>query len=435
MEKMKKIKSLFWIMVVAAACYAGYRFFGPDEVVYVYRTQPVTRGSITSSVNAAGKVNAVEMVDVGTQVSGTIKELHADYNSPVRKGQLLALLDPDVLQSRVEESKAGLAVARASAAKAQAEVTRAQRDNARNKDLWERKLIARIEMENAETQLLVARAALAETNSRVLQAQESLRQAETNLQYTKIISPVDGVVISRQVDVGQTVAASLQTPTLFAIAKDLTQMQVEANIDEVDIGRVREGQRAVCRFDSWPGDSFEAVVSQKRLNPETISNVVTYVVVLRVNNDENKLMPGMTANVSIETERRDDVLKIPAAALRFTPPADAIAELGQTRGGNANANRPTAAGLIPIPQRRFGQGGGSNGDRDDARTVWLTEGGRLVGSLLIDEMGISDRTWIELRGDALSQITEGQELAVAFTRETAKTAGAGTGAAAAGGRR
>jgi HlyD family secretion protein len=417
-----KIKSLFWIAALAAAGFAGYRYFAPAEAVYVYRTQPVTRGAITSTVNATGRVNAVEMVDVGTQVSGTIKEIYVDFNSPVKKGQLLALLDPDVLQSKVEETKAGLAVARASAAKAQAEVARAQRDNARNKELWERKLIARVEMENTDTQLYVARAALAEANSRVLQAQESLRQAETNLKYTKIVSPIDGIVISRQVDVGQTVAASLQTPTLFAIAKDLTQMQVEANIDEADIGRIKEGQRAVCRFDSWPGDSFEAVVAQKRLNPETISNVVTYVVILKVANDEDKLMPGMTANVSVETDRRDDVLKIPAAALRFTPPPDAMVRSGQAeQTGSTGAGR--SAGLIPIPQRRSRQSG--VGEREDARTVWLVEDGQLAGSVVVNETGVSDRTWIELRGDALSQIREGQDLAVAFTKETAGAAVAG----------
>jgi HlyD family secretion protein len=194
------------------------------------------------------------------------------------------------------------------------------------------------------------------------------------------------------VDVGQTVAASLQAPTLFSIARDLTQMQVEASIDEADIGRIREGQNAVCRFDAWPGESFEAIVSQKRLNPEIVSNVVTYVVILNVDNDENKLMPGMTANLSIETDRRDDVLKLPAAALRFNPPADVIGD-GENRG--------------------------------DARTVWLVEDGRLTGSLAVNETGVSDRSWIELRGDALSQIREGQELAVGFTLETKGMASAG----------
>ncbi|MDR2523871.1 MAG: efflux RND transporter periplasmic adaptor subunit [Synergistaceae bacterium] len=421
----KAVKFLLLALVLSGGGYGALRFFSPAETRYVYKTQSVTRGAITSSISATGKVNAMEMVEVGTQVSGTIKEMHADFNSPVTKGQLLAVLDPDVLTSRVEESKASLAVAQAGAAKARAEVDNAQRAAKRSRELWERKLIARRELDTAETQLTVARASLTEANSRVIQAKESLRQAETNLGYTKIFSPIDGVVISRQVDVGQTVAASLQAPTLFSIAKDLTQMQVEANIDEADIGRIKEGQKAVCKFDSWPEDAFEAVVFQKRLNPETISNVVTYVVILKVNNEENKLMPGMTANVSVVTERRDDVLKVPAAALRFAPPAEAVAALGEVRTERAEVVQ--GRGLLPIPQR----GSRSSRNRDSAaappptQTVWLVEDEQLVGSLAV-ETGVSDRTWVELRGDALSFIREGQKLAVAFTKETAGSASAGT---------
>jgi HlyD family secretion protein len=420
---MKKIaKFLFLAIALCGIGYAALRYFSPAEARYIYKTQPVTRGAITASISATGKVNAVEMVEVGTQVSGTIKEIYVDYNSSVKKGQLLALLDPDVLMSKVGENKANLAVAQSGVVKAKAEVTNAQRNSTRSRELWERKLIARSDMDNAETQLLVARAALAEANSRVLQAQESLKQAETNLKYTKIVSPIDGVVVSRQVDVGQTVAASLQTPTLFAIAKDLTRMQVEANIDEADIGRIEEGQRAVCKFDSWQGESFEAVVSQKRLNPEIVSNVVTYVVILKIDNEKNKLMPGMTANVSVVTEQLDGVLKIPAAALRFTPPADAIAALNAASGNGQDkrGGQSGGSGLIPIPQR------GDRGGKAAAQTVWLVENGRLDGSVAIDETGVSDRTWVELRGDALQRIREGQELAVAFSTETAGAASAGT---------
>jgi HlyD family secretion protein len=413
-EMRKKTKILFSMLIFAAAVYAGVQFFGPAEATYVYKTQSVTRGTITSSISATGKVNAVEMVEVGTQVSGTIKEIYVDYNSPVEKGQLLALLDPDVLLSKIEENKASLAVAQAGVAKAKAEVINAQRSHARNRQLWERKLIAKSDAESAETQLMVARAGLAEANSRVLQAQESLKQAETNLKYTKITSPIDGVVVSRQVDVGQTVAASLQTPTLFSIAKDLTRMQVEANIDEADIGRIREGQKAVCRFDSWPQDSFEAVVTQKRLSPETVSNVVTYVVILKIDNEEGKLMPGMTANISVTTEQRDDVLRIPAAALRFTPPADAVT-------GSAKRPEERTAGLFPMPPRRPGGDSGRNAEQ----VVWLVKDGRLAGSVVVDETGVSDRTWVELRGEALSSIREGQELAVAFVLEKSGSAAAG----------
>jgi HlyD family secretion protein len=421
---MKKILKFLIIVIVIAVAGWGYTRFKPSGPVYVYRTQPVTRGSITSSISATGAVNAVEMVEVGTQVSGTIQELHADFNSRVRKGQLLAVLDPDVLASRVEEGKASLALAQAGVAKAKAEMEDATRNYNRNNELWERKLIARSDLESAQTSLALARASVTEANSRVIQAKETLRQAETNLQYTKIVSPIDGVVISRKVDVGQTVAASLQTPTLFSIARDLTQMQVEANIDEADIGRIKEGQKAICKFDSWPDETFEAVVAQKRLSPETVSNVVTYVVILKIENLEEKLMPGMTANISVITEQRDDILKIPSAALRFTPPADAIearAKKQEKEGTSAQG------GLFNMP-RMPGRGGRSSSSGGGTeQTVWLVNDGELMGSIAIDygDVGVSDRTWVEIRGEALRDLSEGQELAIAFTKET--------GAAAAGG--
>jgi HlyD family secretion protein len=411
------VKFLIFILVLAGAGYAAYQYFRPERTNYVYRTQSVVRGSITSAISATGKVNAVEMVEVGTQVSGTIKEIYADFNSPVKKGQLLAMLDPDVLASRVGESQASLAMVQAGVAKAKAEADNSSRTYERNKELWERKLIARSELDSAQTQLTLARASLAEANSRVVQARESLKQAQTNLQYAKIVSPIDGVVISRQVDVGQTVAASLQTPTLFSIAKDLTQMQVEANIDEADIGRIVEGQKATCKFDAWPQDSFEAIVSQKRLSPETVSNVVTYVVILKVENRDKKLMPGMTANISVVTEQRDDVIKIPAAALRFTPPADAIADSSKQKEEPAGEG-----GLFMMPRRR----GPANEGRRGEQSVWLVENGNLAGKITIDETGVSDRTWVELKGAALEDIHEGQELAVAVTKEAEGAAAAGT---------
>ncbi|MDR1580732.1 MAG: efflux RND transporter periplasmic adaptor subunit, partial [Synergistaceae bacterium] len=288
----------------------------------------------------------------------------------------------------------------------------------RNKELWDRKLIARSELESAEMSLTLAKASLVEANARVTQANESLRQATTNLGYTKIVSPIDGVVISRAVDVGQTVAASLQTPTLFSIARDLTRMRVEANIDEADIGRISEGQRATCKFDSWPDEMFEATVAQKRLSPQTVSNVVTYVVILDIENRDKKLMPGMTANISVITEQRDDVLRIPAAALRFTPPADAMpAAKRQDEGESAQG------GLLMMPMRRPGAAGGG---KSASQTVWLVDGGALKGSIDIDETGVSDRTWVEVRGTALEQLREGQELAVAFSTESEGAAAAGT---------
>lgn len=412
----------FFVLValIAAGAYAGYHFFlKPAEAKYIYRTQAVTRGSITSTISATGKVNAVEMVDVGTQVSGTIKEIYVDYNSPVKKGQLIAILDPDVLLSKVAEARASLSVAQAGVAKANADLTDAKRNDARNKELWNRKLIARSEMESTETSLAVSRAALVEANARVAQANETLKQAQTNLGYATIHSPIDGVVVDKAVEAGQTVAASMQTPTLFSIARDLTQMQIEANIDEADIGRIQEGQRAICKFDSWADESFDAVVTQKRLNPETVSNVVTYVVILKIDNAEKKLMPGMTANLSIITEQRDDILKIPAAALRFSPPAEVAAALN---GETPQKNNTSSGGLMAMPPRR------SNSAQSGAagQTVWLVRDGELTGSIAVLETGANDRTWVEVRGEALGELQEGDQLAVAFTKGTAGTANAGT---------
>jgi len=414
---MKKIlKYLVILIAIGGAGFWGFQRLKPAKPVYVYRTQVIERGSITSSISATGTVNAVEMVEVGTQVSGTIKELHADFNKQVKQGQLLAVLDPEVLASRVEECKASLAVANSGVSRSNAELENATRNFERSKELWDRKLIARSELDSATTSLTLAKAALAEANSRVIQARETLRQAEANLKHTRIVSPIDGVVISRQVDVGQTVAASLQAPTLFSIARDLTKMQVEARVDEADIGRIQEGQRAICRFDSWPDDRFEAVVSQKRLSPETVSNVVTYVVILKIDNPDRKLMPGMTANVSVITGQSDDVIKVSAAALRFTPPPDAIAADEKREAG---AGGQQQGGLFVMPQRRRGNSGGGL-----EQTVWLVENGELKGSVTIDEVGVSDRTWVEIKGSALEELSEGMEVAVAFTKESEGSAAA-----------
>jgi HlyD family secretion protein len=411
---MKTLKKFFYFLVVAGVLGGGvwYQFFRTTPSHYVYRTQPVTRGTVTATISATGKVGAVEMVEVGTQVSGTIQEIYVDYNSQVKKGQLIALIDPDVLLSKLDESKASLALAQAGVTRAKASVTDAQRAYTRSKELWERKLIAKSELDTAETTLLLAKATLSESNAKVVQAQASLKQAESSLSYTKIVSPVDGVVISRQVDVGQTVAASLQTPTLFSIAKDLTQMQIEASIDEADIGRVEEGQKAVCNFDAWPKLTFEGTVTQVRLNPEIVSNVVTYTVILKVGNADMKLKPGMTANISIVTEQRENVLRIAAAALRFSPPSDAITAPASERQAVSSP-----LGLPQMPRR-----GRSSGGNLDEQVVWIVEDGRLVGSVPVGEQGVSDRSWVEISD---TQLEEGQELAVSYSKEEAGAALAG----------
>ena len=415
---MKVFKMLSFGAIAAGIAWGvWYGFFRDEGTEYVYRTQPVTRGSISATVSATGSVNPVEMVDVGTQVSGTIKEIYVDYNSRVTKGQLVAMLDTDMLQSRIEEAKASLALAQARTTSARASVTDADRTFKRNKELWGRDLIARSELDAAETKLSLARASLAENNAQVVQAKASLKQAETSLGYARIVSPVDGVVIARKVDVGQTVAASLQTPTLFSIARDLTRMQIEASVDEADIGRIAEGQRAICRFDAWPDTTFEGTVTQVRLKSTVVSNVVTYTVIIRVDNSELKLKPSMTANVTIVTEEKKDALKVPAAALRFTPPGDVLAAFAAASGTEQEEGEGSIMGLPPMRRRN-----GNRSDDEDEPVVWVVEDGKIVGSVPVGEQGISDRTWVEVLN---TQLKEGQELAVAFSTAGAAVAAEG----------
>ena len=405
---MKVLKMLLFGAAAAGIAWGvWYVYFRDGGAEYVYRTQPVTRGSISATVSATGSVNPVEMVDVGTQVSGTLKEIYVDYNSRVTKGQLVATLDTDMLQSRVDEVKASLALAQARVTSAKASAADADRTFKRNKELWSRNLIARSELDAAETKLSLARASLAENNAQVVQAKASLKQAETSLGYARIVSPVDGVVIARKVDVGQTVAASLQTPTLFSIARDLTRMQIEASVDEADIGRIAEGQRAICRFDAWPDTTFEGTVTQVRLKSTVVSNVVTYTVIIRVDNSELKLKPSMTANVTIVTEEKKDVLKVPAAALRFTPPGDVLAAFAAASGTEQEEGEGSIMGLPPMRRRN-----GNRSDDEDEPVVWVVEDGKIVGSVPVGEQGISDRTWVEVSD---SQLKEGQELAVSFS--------------------
>lgn len=300
MLKNKKILIALAVVVIAAiaAVLILNRTGGGPE----YRTEKVTKGDIVEAVTASGTVNAVTTVLVGTQVSGTIKKLHVDYNSQVRKGQLLAQIDPILLEAQVEQARANLM-------KLEANALDAKRARDRNKQLFERNLIAKSDYETADANhdAFVAQ---------VTAAKASLKSAQANLTYASIRSPVDGVVISRSVDVGQTVAASFQTPTLFTIAQDLTKMQVETSVSEADIGKISTGQNVEFTVDAYPDVTFKGTVFQVRNAPITSQNVVTYTVVIQVSNPELKLKPGMTANASITTSMKKDALRIPNAALR-----------------------------------------------------------------------------------------------------------------------
>ena len=287
-------------------------------------TAPVDRGPVDQAVSATGTVNPVTTVQVGTYVSGPIQAIDVDYNSPVKKGQRVAKIDPAPFTVKVREAEASVANARAKVEKDRADLRLKRLVLERNRPLLANGIISRNDYDAATSDADQAAAQLALDQAAVLQAQASLDETRVNLGYTDIVSPVDGVVVARNVDVGQTVAASFQTPTLFLIAEDLTKMQVDTSVSESDVGRVREGQPATFTVDAYPGQPFHGTVKQVRNAPITVQNVVTYDVVVAVDNSNLELKPGMTANVSITTAHRDRVLRVPPRALTFRPPNEAV---------------------------------------------------------------------------------------------------------------
>jgi HlyD family secretion protein len=417
-------------VVVIGAVWAAHEFSGFTQSS-PYRTARVERGPLTAFVSATGSLNAVAMVLVGSQVSGTIKELDADFNTPVRKGQVIARIDPALFEAAVREARADVNAARSSVLKqeAEAEQARTNVDNARaahaearaqtakalvavadtrrtlgrQSELFERALTAAAERDTAqagydaavaqhesavaheqalasaigtaEAQRRVQEAALQTARDQLEQKQAALAHAQINLDYTTIRSPVDGIVVNRAVDVGQTVAATLQAPTLFTIAQDLTRMQVETSVDEADIGRIRPDTPVTFTVDAFPGETFTGTVSQIRKAPQVVQNVVTYTVVVAVANPSGTLVPGMTANVKFLTARVLDALKVPNAALRFRPP-DAETPARESTAGARGAAR-AATGI-----------------------VWtLGADGRLAPVTVT--LGISDGAWTEVREGGL----------------------------------
>jgi HlyD family secretion protein len=314
---MKKTAIISAVIILLAV--TGYILFRGKGNEPKFRTEKVVKGDIVMAVTSTGTVNPVTTVLVGTQVSGTIKEIYVDFNSPVKKGQLIARIDPALFEAQVNQARANLFSARANLEKAEATLVDAKRTMDRNKELFSKNLVARSELDTAETNHEIAKGSVSAAKAQVAQTEAALSLAETNLYYTKIVSPVEGIVVSRNVDVGQTVAASFQTPTLFSIAQDLTKMQIDANVDESDIGNIKVGQDVEFIVDAYTDITFKGSVWQVRNAPITVQNVVTYDVVIKVDNPELKLKPGMTANVSIITAIKKDVLKIPNAVLRFSP--------------------------------------------------------------------------------------------------------------------
>ena len=326
---------------VAALAFGVVRYRASAQPPAVhYETVLVDEGPLDAKVTATGAVSPLISVQVGSQVSGRIARLYADFGSTVSIGQTVATIDPALFRATVAQARANLAAARASIVKARAQKEQADRQYARDKALLAEGLTTTADYDLAESNSSVAAADITAANASAAQAQAALDQAELNLKYTTISSPIDGIVISRNVDVGQTVAAALQAPTLFTIAQDLTKMQVDANVAEADVGKAKAGMHVGFTVDAYPGHAFDGTVRQVRDNAQTLQNVVTYDVVIDVDNRERLLKPGMTANVVLSYAQREHALRIPEAGLRFKPDHDALvmmlgsqhASVPETRG-------------------------------------------------------------------------------------------------------
>ena len=395
--KKRVLLVLLAVTVVSASVAAYYRKAAGDKMPQ-FVTAAASRGDVVETVEATGKLQAVTTVQVGTQFSGTIQSLGADFNSQVHKGEVIARLDPSVVQAQVEQAQATVVRLQSDVERARIDVDDTQNKLRRAHELFARGLIPAADQEAAETAARQAEASLKAAQAQVTQAVASLNQNRVNLSHTIITAPVDGIVISRSVDVGQTVAASMSAPTLFEIAKDLTRMQVNASIDEADIGQIKAGQRVTFRVDAYPKDTFHGMVSQVRLDPVVAQNVVSYVTIIDVPNPELKLKPGMTANVTVEVARADNVVRVPNAALRFRPTEEMLPQIA----GSAQP-RPNDAGTVDAarPNRPSPEGRGR--DESIAR-VWTLQNGQLHPVRV--RTGVSDGTVTAIVDGELTESTQ-----------------------------
>ena len=354
----KLIITVIILALIGAGAFAWYKYGRPEEETK-FTYLKVTRGDVVESVGATGTLQAVTTVTVGSPVSGNIKALYADFNSIVKKGQVVAELDPSLMQTQLEQSKANLTRSETDRDKSKVSLDDAKNKLARTRSLFDRKIATQQDLETAEVTVRSAEASLKSSEAAIIQSKASLDQQQVNVDHCIIYAPIDGIVTQRSVDVGQTVAASMNAPTIFIIAADLTAMQVLAKIDESDIGRIRPNQPVTFRVDAFPNENFTGHVSQLRLNPVVSQNVVTYDTVISVPNNALRLRPGMTANVTIEIARRSDVLRLPNAALRYRPNADIFTELhlpvppelvrGAGRGGQAGQGGARGQGQGATP--------------------------------------------------------------------------------------
>jgi HlyD family secretion protein len=428
------------LVVVALAVFAAFRFKGSDQPKYF--TAKVDRGDISQVVEATGTINAVTTVQVGSQVSGTISSLNADFNSRVKKGQVVAQIDPSLFQGSLLQAKADLANAKANVVASQANLEKAQASALQARADYERTAglakegvlsqqqldLAKATADSDDAAVSAAKATITQAIAQVQQKQAAVTVAQTNLDYTTIHAPIDGTVIARSVDVGQTVAASLQAPTLFTIAQDLTKMQVYASTDESDVGVIHTGQIVSFKVDAFPKDTFTGRVSQVRLNATTVQNVVTYNTIIDFDNPDLKLFPGMTAYITIPVANAQNTLRVPNGALRYKPDmtADQLRALykqyglisGQAAGTQSAGSQVSGGTGADVKQQRShgqgSQGGGADSGqqhtpRVDVAVVWKLRPDKTLEPVRI-RTGITDHTVTEVAQVLNGQLNEGDEL-------------------------
>ncbi|MGZ3449410.1 MAG: efflux RND transporter periplasmic adaptor subunit [Polyangiales bacterium] len=366
-------------VVLVAGAIAGIARYRSTHVVAPvhYEVARVDVGPVAAKVTATGALSALVTVSVGSQVSGRIESLYADFGSKVTKGQVVAKIEPSFFRAAVEQASANHGAALAAIDRADAQILQADKQYVRAQSLFAQGLVSKADLETAESALGVARADVKSAKAAASQAKAALDQALLNLKYTTIVSPIDGIVISRNVDVGQTVAAALQAPVLFTIAQDLTRMQVDTNVAEADVGKVQPQMQVTFTVDAYPRQSFGGVVRQVRDNASTVQNVVTYDAVIDVNNTARLLKPGMTANVTFVWATRDSVVRLPNGALRFKPDTATLSTM--TKVDAAAAPKPNLA--------------------PDERTVWVVRNGHARAAVV--RIGVSDGTVTEVIGGEL----------------------------------
>jgi len=386
----KKVLIIVVIIAVAAITLLVFNPFSKKKAEYTFDTVKVGKGNITNTVTATGTVEAMTTVKVGTQVSGIIEHVYVDFNDKVKQGQILARLDETALRAQLEQSQA-------SVDQAQAQLNYEEATFKRLKALFDKDLIAQADYDQALYNYENSKASLSNAKS-------ALDRTKVNLAYATISSPIDGVVLNRAIEEGQTVAASFNTPEMFTIVNDLTQMEVQTSVDEADIGQVIQGQRVEFTVDAYPDLKFEGTVSQVRLQPVTTNNVVTYVVILNAPNPDKKLMPGMTASATIYIQEKQNTLVLSGKALRFTPDTEYLTKMMAKSFGNASS---IPAGMPPT--------GSMPGTKEGAKTVWVKDEKSGIRPVPVT-IGIENGSNVEI----LSGLKEGDEVIISMTNEVKK---------------